>query len=246
MAVNDPCLVSARIWGDFACATRPELKSERVSYPLLTPSAARGVLEAIYYEPQMYYLVHEIGVVKRGHWFSFRRNEVKKIVSMAEAGRAMVEGAPFATIQAGGGAADATQRGMLALADVEYIVTAEIRLSQRAEPPRDNLDKYRRLFMDRLAKGKCHHRPYLGCREFDAHFAQVADPSNVPLCAAEWPREDLGLMLYDVFDPRDRESGTSARPMPVFFHAVVQNARLDCHPDRIRLVRRPMPEGGTE
>src|SRR4051794_7156319 len=74
------CLVSLRVWGDFACVTRPEMKAERVSYALPTPSAARGILEAIYWEPQMYYAVREIGVIKRGSWFSFRRNEVKKVV----------------------------------------------------------------------------------------------------------------------------------------------------------------------
>jgi CRISPR-associated protein Cas5d len=142
-----PCLVSVRVWGDFACITRPELKAERVSYALLSPSAARGMLEAIYYEPQMYYLVHEIGVIKRGRWFSFRRNEVKKVVLFRDAAWAMAESGEIGPIRAGGGAADATQRGMLALADVEYLITAEIRLSRRVEPPRDSLEKYKGLFI---------------------------------------------------------------------------------------------------
>jgi CRISPR-associated protein Cas5d len=235
------CRVSVRVWGDFACVTRPELKAERASYGILTPSAARGVLEAIFYEPQMYYLVHEIGVIKRGRWFSFRRNEVKKVISIREAARAMTEGASLAPIRAGGGAEDATQRGMLALADVEYVITAEIRLTHRAEPPRDSLEKYRGLFIRRAESGKCHHRPYLGCREFDANFTYVPDPSAVELCEKEWPGEDLGLMLYDVFDPRDRESGKSVTPNPVFFNAKVKNARLECHPERVKLVRRQVP-----
>lgn len=236
-----PHLVSVRVWGQFACITRPELKAERVSYPMLTPSAARGVLEAIFYEPQMSYLVHELGVVRRGRWFSFRRNEVSKVVSFRDAARAMDGESRLTPIQAGGGATDATQRGMLALADVEYLITAEIRLTRRAEPPRDNLDKYRDLFVHRATRGKCHHRPYLGCREFDAHFAYVPDPSTVSLCSGEWPKEDLGLMLYDVFDPRDRDSGQSALPSPVFFDAKIRDARLDCHLDRVRLVRRALP-----
>src|SRR3954449_9923014 len=91
---ENPNLVSVRVWGDFACATRPELKAERVSYPLLTPSAARGILEAIYYEPQISYIIHEIGAVRRGRWFSFRRNEVSKVVSLRAAGRAMDGGEP--------------------------------------------------------------------------------------------------------------------------------------------------------
>jgi CRISPR-associated protein Cas5d len=241
-APNPPRLISLRVWGDFACVTRPELKAERVSYTVLTPSAARGILEAVYFEPQMSYLIHEIGVVKRGRWFSFRRNEVSKVVSFRDAARAMDGAGRLATIQAGGGAPDATQRGMLALAGVEYLITAEIRLSRRAEPPRDNLDKYHDLFVHRATRGKCFHRPYLGCREFDAHFAYVPDPSTVQLGVEEWAKqEDLGLMLYDVFDPRDRDSGDSARPSPVFFEAKLWDARLECHPDRVRLVRRRLP-----
>jgi CRISPR-associated protein Cas5d len=237
-----PCLVSVRVWGDFACATRPELKAERVSYPIVTPSVARGILEAIFFEPQMAYLVHEIGVIKRGRWFTFRRNEVAKVVSFRDAARAMDGLGALAPIRAGGGAPDATQRGMLALADVEYLITAEIRLTQAARPPGDNLDKYRDLFAHRAARGKCHHHPYLGCREFDAHFAYVPDPSAVPLCP-DWPAEDLGLMLYDVFDPRDRDTGRPARPSPVFFEARVRDARIDCHPERVRLVRRAATPG---
>ena len=151
-----PRLVSVRVWGEFACMTRPELKAERVSYPVLTPSAARGVLEAIFFEPQMFYIIHEIGVVRRGRWFSFRRNEVSKVVSLRDAARTMDGSGSggLAPIQAGGGAPDATQRGMLALADVEYLITAEIRLTRRAEPLRDNLDKYLDLFVHRAIEGQ--------------------------------------------------------------------------------------------
>ena len=108
---------------------------------------------------------------------------------------------------------------MLALADVAYLITAEIRLTRRADPPLDSLEKYRGQFIRRAKSGKCTHRPCLGVREFDAHFAYVEDPSSVPLCTDEWPTEDLGLMLYDVFDPRERDSGYDVAPMPVFFHA---------------------------
>jgi CRISPR-associated protein Cas5d len=238
-------LVSIRVWGDFACLTRPEHKAERVSYPLLTPSAARGILEAIFYEPQMYYLVHEIAVLKRGRWFSFRRNEVKKVVSLERAAKAMAGASPMETIHAGGGAEDGTQRGMLALADVEYLISAEIRLTDRAEPPRDSPEKYRGLFSHRASKGKCFHRPYLGCREFAADFELVTDPSTVAVRGEQWPDENLGLMLYDVFDPRLRSKGVGVRPEPVFFNATVRQGRLDCHPDRVQLVRRPSPAGGA-
>jgi CRISPR-associated protein Cas5d len=233
--------VSVRVWGDYACFTRPELKAERVSYPVMTPSAARGLLEAIYYEPQMAYVIHAIGVVRRGRWFSFRRNEVARVVSLKAAGRAMTESAPLEPIHAGGGSEDGTQRGMLALADVAYLITAEIRLTDRAQPPRDNVAKYARLFEGRARAGKCFHRPYLGCREFDAHFEWVDDPASVPLGVDQWPREgeDLGMMLYDVFDPTRRTNGSPVRPDPVFFrNARIEHARLDCHPDRVELIRK--------
>ena len=236
-----PTLVSLKVWGDYACMTRPELKAERVSYPVLTPSAARGVLESIYYEPQMSYLIHEIGVIRRGRWFSFRRNEVSKVVSMRAAARAMEGAGPLEPIRAGGGAEDGTQRGMLALADVGYLVTAEVRLTSLAEPPRDSLEKYRDLFTSRAARGKCFQRPYLGCREFAADFEFVEDPADVALGVSEWAKEEnLGVMLYDVFDPRRRTTGVPVRPEPVFFrNARLVDARFDCHPDRVELVPKP-------
>ena len=111
--------VTLLVWGDFACFTRPELKVERVSYPIMTPSAARGILEAIYWEPQFYYLIREIAVVNhkvngveygKGQWLSFRRNEVQSLISLASAKGWMKGTQTVSYIHAGGGAEDATQR----------------------------------------------------------------------------------------------------------------------------------------
>jgi CRISPR-associated protein Cas5d len=118
-----PHLITLRVWGDFACFTRPEMKVERVSYAVMTPSAARGVLEAVFWEPQMFYLIDSIHVVKRGRWVSFRRNEVTKVISLDSATTWMKEPAKTTPIQAGGGADDAAQRNMLAIQDVEYLIT---------------------------------------------------------------------------------------------------------------------------
>ena len=97
-------LISIRVWGDFACFTRPEMKVERVSYPLMTPSAARGVLEAIFWEPQMYYLIDAIRVVKKGAWVSFLRNELKPRVNLGLAITWMMNPGRFDSIHAGAGA----------------------------------------------------------------------------------------------------------------------------------------------
>ena len=240
MRVNreEPRKIAIRAWGDYACLTRPELKAERVSYSVLTPSAARGILEAIFYEPQIAYVVHEITIVRRGRWFSFRRNEVSKVVSLRNVVRAMTESAPLEPIQAGGGSADGTQRGMLALADVEYIITAEIRLTDRAQPPRDSLAKYAGMIERRARSGRCFHRPYLGVREFAANFDWVDDASTVSVIDP-WPAEDLGIMLYDVFDPLSRTSGQPVPVSPVYFQAKIADNRLDCHPDRVQIYRKP-------
>lgn len=235
-----------RVWGDYACFTRPEMKVERVSYPLMTPSAARGVLEAIFWEPQMCYVIDHIAVVRRGRWFSFRRNEVTSVISIDQARSWMVGRSPVKFIAAGGGAGDAAQRNMLALADVEYLITAEVRLTKRAQPPRDTIGKYVDEIHRRAAKGKCFHRPALGCREFAADFDAVQDPAAVSL--ENWPHEDLGLILYDVFDHPLREQATNDRPhvkpAAVFFKAKVVDAVLDCHPDRVEIVRPKAKEAG--
>jgi CRISPR-associated protein Cas5d len=227
--------VSVRVWGDFACFTRPEMKVERVSYPLPTPSAARGILEAIFWEPQMYYLIQSIAVVKRGQWFSFRRNEVQKVISVDAARSWMAGKKPVEPIEAGGGAADAAQRNMLALAGVEYVISAEVRLARLANPPADNPAKYAEQIKARAARGKCSHRPALGCREFAADFDLVEGPTAVAVDTAF--NESLGIMLYDVFDPAQRETERHVRPRPVFFKAKVEAGRMECHPDRVELIR---------
>jgi CRISPR-associated protein Cas5d len=211
--------VTIRVWGDFACYTRPEMKVERVSYPVITPSAARGILEAIFWEPQMHYLVDCIHIIKRGRWLSVRRNEVTAVVSMDNATSWMNGTRKVSPIQAGGGAADGTQRNMLALEDVEYLITAEVRLTGLAQPLRDNPKKYLDKIKNRARIGKCFHRPCFGVREFEANFTledtgadaafarrrQELAATGAPLVPISY--EPLGLMLYDVFDHQQRERG---------------------------------------
>lgn len=286
--MNPINLVTLRVWGDFACFTRPEMKVERVSYPCMTPSAARGVLEAVFWEPQMFYLIDSIRVIKRGSWISLRRNEVTRVISIDSAKTWMHEPEKTTSIQAGGGAADGTQRNMLALQNIEYLITAEVRVTPLANRSEDKLEKYLAEIKRRAQSGKCFHRPALGMREFAADFelepdadcalkrrarelGQSADPFN----------EDLGLILYDVFDHRDRGDGfrwlqsieevrqagdfeqslvglkrgeqTNRRkefganrsrwtrpplkPTPSFFHAKIESSRMDCHPNRIRILK---------
>jgi len=295
--MNTPNLINIRVWGDYACFTRPEMKVERVSYPICTPSAARGILEAIYWEPQMYYVIDSITVIKKGRWFNFRRNEVTSIISLKETQSWMAGRTPVKHISAGGGAPDAAQRNMLGLADVEYLITAEVRTTKLHDATRFNLKKYLEEIERRASKGKCYHRPAFGCREFAADFEWVQDvQETLEKRAAEvrvdkedkdwrkiWIEEDLGLMLYDVFDVDQREDGfrwftehelkgilheqksdaakpprikkntssdsaikyfegTAITPRASFFHAKIKDSRMDCHPDRVKII----PKRGKE
>lgn len=206
--------ISIRVWGDWACFTRPEMKVERVSYPLMTPSAARGVLEAIFWEPQMYYVIGEIRVVRRGRWTSFRRNEVTSRISIRNAREWMTEPKGFEPIEAGGGATDGTQRNTLALGAVEYIIRAEVRLSALGERTGAHTRKYLAEVERRARSGKCFHRPYLGVREFAADFefeddaaaAHTRRLAELTIDPNAWD-DDLGLMLYDMFDHEERAAG---------------------------------------
>ncbi len=207
-------LVTIRVWGDFACFTRPEMKVERVSYPVMTPSAARGILEAIFWEPQIYYLIDSIHVIQRGRWLSLRRNEVISVISLDSAKTWMKFPEKVSPIQAGGGAPDGTQRNMLGLQSVEYLITAEVRLTEIGRQSGETLQKYRAEIERRVKSGKCYHRPCLGVREFAADFdweddARAALERRGSELGADWHsyNEDIGLMLYDVFAPEARAHG---------------------------------------
>lgn len=237
-------LINIRVWGDFACFTRPEMKVERVSYPLMTPSAARGILEAIFWKPEMFYLIDAIRVVKKGVWTSFRRNEVSKAINFRDAPRWMRGEKEVQIIKSDDTGSDIepkrsstrTQRNMLALRDVEYIVSAEIRVSEIGRRGGNPILKYTEEAKRRIKSGKCFHRPALGVREFSTDFDLVENPDeelerrineNVSdyakankLTEAEvrekhsdknglgkFTDKDLGLMLYDVFAPSTRAAG---------------------------------------
>ena len=167
-------LVTVRIWGDYACFSRPEFKVERVSYPVITPSSARGVLEAIFWKPEFRYEIREIGVLKMGNQLAILRNEIDRRQGKT----------PFFIETA------RQQRSSLVLKDVSYLVRARMVLMDHATDP---IYKYRDQFNRRVERGQCHHTPYLGTREFAASFA----PSN-----DEQPdtslNQDLGLMLFDI------------------------------------------------
>jgi CRISPR-associated protein Cas5d len=174
------------------------MKVERVSYPAPTPSAARGILEAIFWKPEFRWEVVETRLLKPIHYASLLRNEVKDKIAFSTVSRwAEADGHYVA-------AEGRTQRHTLALADVDYVIVARMVLGDTAAHPA----KYRDQFRRRVARGQCYHRPYLGCREFAAHFGPASgDEPTIP------DTMELGLTLWDL---DYREAG---RSVPLFFEA---------------------------
>jgi CRISPR-associated protein Cas5d len=200
-----------RIRGELACFTRPEFKTERFSYEAITPSAARGVLEAILWKPAIQWRIRKISLLAPPRFAALKRNEVNTRASVTTALRAMRSGSPvdyFAD-------EDRAQRNTLALRDVDYAVEAEFQMTARAGAE-DNPKKFDEMFRRRLEKGQFHMQPYLGCREFPATVEPYAgDPP--PL---DGMTRDLGYMLHDLrFGPKGNE--------PVFFRARVERGVIE-------------------
>jgi CRISPR-associated protein Cas5d len=235
-------IVRVKVWSDYACFTRPELKVERMSYPIMTPSAARGVLDAILFKkktdqstgqlvPAFHWHIRRITALRpwwlngsapdRPQFVSIRRNEIQgKIAPRTVAGWIKKPDSfePYLVDSAGresAGGQNRTQRNTLALRDVAYLIEASVAVDgfDANDPP----VKYREMFERRLARGQCFHRPYLGCREFACHFA----PPDGSERAMDWS-EGLGLMLYDI------RFGPEGQNQPGFFQAAVAHGVLHC------------------
>lgn len=212
------------VWGDYACFTRPELKVERVSYDVMTPSAARNIFQAIFWKPAINWIVKRIEVLSPIKWISVKRNEVAKTASTSGSG-VFIE-------------SERQQKSGMLLKDVRYRIYAELDfIPVGKRPPRErksklsdteeerafradeNPAKYNAIFERRASKGQCFTTPYLGCREFSANFRLVSDGEELPLPIPE--TRDLGIMLFDM-DFTDMKN-----PMPMFFRAKLENGVLN-------------------
>ncbi len=197
--------------GDYACFTRPEMKVERVSYDVITPSAARAVFEAILWKPAIAWRVERIEVLNPVRWISLRRNEIGAVTSTRNAEQAMRTGSGSLGLYVED---ERQQRAGLFLRDVRYRLHARFELTARVGEG-DSPAKFAEMFRRRAAAGQCVNQPYLGCREFAARFRLVTDLVSEPGPRIE-ADEDLGWMLYDL-DYRN-----PASPSPRFFRARLQ------------------------
>ena len=207
--------VKVRVWGDLALFSRPEMKVERCSYDMMTPSAARGILEAIYWHPGMRWIVDRIYLRKPVRFTSIRRNEVKSKISANNVLSVMNGGDKPLFISS---KEDIVQRAAILLRDVDYVIEAHFEMTEKASPC-DNPGKFKDIVMRRLRRGECYHMPYFGCREFPANF-ELFEQENVDT-AYVGEEKDLGYMLYD-FDYSNPED-----IQPMFFRAVLTNGILD-------------------
>ncbi len=210
--------VKVEVWGEYALFSRPELKVERYSYDVMTPSAARGLLEAIYWHPGLVWRIDRIYVLNRIAFTGVRRNEVKSKIS----------GRNVSAVMSGGGGElyiatsdDIQQRAATVLRDVHYVIEAHFELTDKAAPG-DNEGKFCDMMRRRLEKGQCYHQPCFGCREFPASFRKWEGGEIVTAYSNE--EKDLGIMLYDL-DYSDPENIT-----PLFFRAKLQNGVLNVPP----------------
>ena len=211
--------VAIEVWGDYACFSRPEMKVERVSYDVMTPSAARGLIEAIYWHPGLKWIIDRIHVCAPIRFTNIRRNEVKDTISARKVKTAMEKGLDelyLATPES------IQQRAAMVLRDVRYVIEAHFEMTENAAPG-DNPGKFQDIIKRRLANGQFYHQPCFGVREFPAHFAASCE---LPPCPEELRGEkDLGWMLLDM-DYSDPEN-----IIPMFFRAVLKDGVLEI-PDR--------------
>jgi len=230
-------------WGDYGCFTRPEMKVERVSYDVMTPSAARGIFDAILWKPAILWHVTKIEVLNPIRWVSARRNEIGVVAGVPD--QARMNGAPGASLGVfADDSAVRQQRAGLFLRDVRYLIHGWFEFippERRKHPPAsregaiwadaaerdahagaaETEAKYAAMCERRARKGQCFHRPYLGCREFACAFRLVDDDERVTPAEKINPDADLGWMLYDM-DFTDKDS-----PKPQFFRARLENGVLN-------------------
>ena len=208
--------VRVKVWGDYALFSRPEMKVERCSYDVMTPSAARGILEAVYWHPGMRWIIDKIYVNKPIQFTSVRRNEVKSKVS-ANNVLPVYNGSPKRLYLSS--KAEIVQRSSILLRNVEYVIEAHFEMTDKANIS-DNSGKFKDIIMRRLRKGECFHTPYFGCREFPVRFC-LCEEVEIHTAYSDEDERDLGFMLYDM----DYSNPENIQPM--FFRAIMKKGVID-------------------
>ena len=210
-------MIRVEVKGEFACFSRPEFKAERVSYDVITPSAARGLLESVFWHPGMRYIVDKIYLLSEISFANIKRNEVASKVSASNVQKVINNGKGALYLAT---PLDIQQRATMLLKDVHYIIEAHFNMTEKANAT-DNTGKFQEMLKRRLRKGQNYHQPYLGCREFPAQVSLFEGDMNTLNLAYADEDKDLGFMLYDM-DYSDKDNIT-----PMFFRAILKNGVID-------------------
>ena len=204
-------------WGERALFTRPELSVERMSYDVITPSAARGLIESIYWHPGIHYRIDRIHVLNKISFSNVRRNEIASKAQSSALRTALTSSGDIPYINAKD---DIQQCASLILTNVHYVIDAHFELTDKAAPG-DNPGKFADIIHRRLRKGQCYSQPYFGMREFPAYFREYDEESDPRGYYSNDEERDMGLMLFDM-DYSDHDD-----IMPMFFRAVMHNGVID-------------------
>lgn len=206
--------ILAEFWGEYGCFSRSEFKTERVSYDVITPSAARGMIESIMWHPGLKWVIDRIYVRAPIEFVNIRRNEVSAKMSARNIRTAMKTQEPLYLSTR----SNIQQRATMALTNVRYVIEAHFEITAQAAPG-DNAGKFQEMIKRRLCKGQCYSQPYLGTREFAAYFGLC---ESIPPCPEELQGEkDLGFMLYDMdfTDPENIQA--------MYYRAVMRDGMID-------------------
>lgn len=211
--------------GPRACFTRPEMKSERVSYDCITPSAARGIIEAVYWKPAIRWRIDRIHVLNEIQFDTFRRNELGGKLSYRNAKAAKDRNVKLFTVAS----EDRQQRATMYLRNVAYLIDAHFELTDKAGED-DTVAKHYNMVLRRLRKGQCFNQPVFGCREFPANVRLIEEDEEVPSSFyAGAGQRDLGFMLYDIDFAHQME--------PLFYRAVMTDGVIDVAKAREEVIR---------
>jgi len=223
--------VKLKVWGDYACFSRPEMKVERVSYDVMTPSAARGVLEAIYWKPQMKWIIDRIHVLAPIRFTHVRRNEVSRKIPSGSVSTAMKKGEGRLGIAV---EEHRQQRAAMILRDVCYGIEAHVEVLDPGDSHGSPEAKHLEMFKRRASRGQYFHHPYLGCREFPAEFELV---EAFPKHPSDVKDRDLGFVLHDIAFIPDKKGkvvesneGKRLSAQPHFFRASIRDGVIHVPP----------------
>ena len=206
--------ICVRVKGPRAVFSRPEFHTERVSYDVITPSAARGIIEAVYYKPELKWVIDSIEVLNRIEFDSIRRNEVGSKGNFSDFKKV------YMAVMVASDASQCPQRNTLYLTNVDYVIKAHFEMTGKGDPAVDTPEKHFNIALRRLRKGQCFNQPYLGCREFPAEVSLVENNDELPTSYyADVEEKDLGFMLYDL----DYKNGMR----PMFFRARMVHGVID-------------------